>query len=372
MKILDKKQIHRILLIILIFNFFIKSLWVLIMPHPPLSVQGDPEEYEILAWNMIHSNGYNLGGLGGQFEYFLKDKIDNPTARRVPLYPLLIAAIYLIVGRHFKAIFLAQAFIDTISCFVIFLLADRIFKSKTAGLLAAILYASYIPYLEVTHVILSENLYTFLLYSGLLLLIIGLDKKDIKHFIFSGITFGLAHLTRPDILYVILFILIIIVFTFKKAGKLKKGLKSCALFLITFSIVIIPWAARNYFVFERLIFTTTLEGEVLSYESLAKTARNAMETYEKSDLIGKINFLDEVTRNDYLKKRAIEFYKNNPIYWIKSIPDHILTLWFGNYRGKATFLYYSTTEKHHSLSLSALFQNLFLMFLTLCTFTKLF
>ena len=185
------------------------------MPHPSIYEQGDPVEYETLAWNLAHGNGYNLGGAQGLFAHYIKERLTKPTARRMPMYPIMIAAIYFTVGRHYKAIFLAQAFIDTLTCLIIFFLTDRIFKSKKAGLIATILYVTYIPFLETNHVLMSETLYIFFLYAGLFLLVIGLENRSPKYHILAGVVFGFANLTRIDIFYAIPPILVVILYSFK-------------------------------------------------------------------------------------------------------------------------------------------------------------
>jgi len=340
------------------------------MPHPPLSEQGDPEEYDILALNMINGKGYNLGGLSGNFAYYLKDRITDPTARRVPLYPMMIAFIYLLIGRHFKAVFLTQALIDTLTMYLIYLLAKKVFKDEKAGLISSILYLIYIPFLETCHVLMSENLYAFFLYAGLLLFITGLENHQLKFICSAGIVFGLAHLTRPDIFYVMVLFLILLLYSFRK--RINVGVKNAIFFSAVFLVIILPWIIRNYMTFNRIIITTTLEGEVLAWEYLSKFAVLGEDHEQNFDLSEKMNELDEVSRNDFLKKKAIDYYLENPVRWLKTLPIHILNFWFGNIKGNINFLYYATTGKHHAFSLSALVQNIFLFVLTFFLFIKYF
>ena len=248
------------------------------------------------------------------------------------------------------------------------MLVNKIFKKNYAGLVGAFLYATYIPYLEVNHVIMSEGIYTLLLYSALLFLITGFDVKKGSYFVFSGVLFGLAHLTRPDILYVTILLLIIIIIRFHNYGLIKAGIKNSILFFLFFSMVILPWVIRNYISFNRFILTTTLEGEVLAYDSLSKHALDPALPFEKANIFKQIKDMDEVSKNNALKKHAIEYFIQNPGSWLKNIPDHLLTFWFGNYRGEMKFLYYATTEKHHRLSISALIQNSFLFLASLALF----
>jgi 4-amino-4-deoxy-L-arabinose transferase-like glycosyltransferase len=368
---LKNLKTNKILLIILISNFILKSLWVMLLPHPPLSAQGDPEEYDILAWNMINHNGYNLQGLGGHFTYFLKNRINEPTARRVPLYPLMIALIYLLVGRHYKAIFLVQSMIDTLVCFLIYLITKKVFDNHKAGLIASMLYFLYIPFLETNHVIMSETLYNFLFYLALLFLIHALENQKLSYFMVSGIILGLAHLTRPTVIYVVFLFIFLILWTFRK--KIYIGLNNSLTMLILFLIVISPWIIRNYLVFDRFIYSTSLEGENLAYEFLSSYSNITSSNNNQIAIEEVFNRSGEIGRNDFLLEKAKNFYLTNPNKWFFSIPDHLLILWFGNYKNpKPQILYYATTEKHHSLSISSLVQNLLLLFLSILTFTKYF
>ena len=115
--------------------------------------------------------------------------------------------------------------------------------------------------------------------------------------------------------------------------------------------------------FNRVILTTTLEGEVLAWEVMMKYAKLEPGSTQDISFSDQLVNLDEVARNDYLKRLSREYYLENPVRWLRTIPDHLLTFWFGGYRGDINFLYYATTGKHHALSLAALFQKLFHSFI---------
>ncbi len=91
--------------------------------NPPLI--SDDKDYDAIARSLAHGDGFKLDG--------------NPTAYRLPAYPLLLAASYAVFGDSKTPIRMLQAIADVISCLLLFSIGKKMFSEKVGLLAAAIL-----------------------------------------------------------------------------------------------------------------------------------------------------------------------------------------------------------------------------------------
>jgi 4-amino-4-deoxy-L-arabinose transferase-like glycosyltransferase len=136
-----------------------------------------------LAQNIAAGNGVSLGG--------------DPTAFRVPLYPMFLAAVTL--GHHaFLPVIIAQSLIGAGMVLCAALIARMLF-GNTAAIIAAVLVAIY-PYYVVHDTALQEtSLYTFLAALAVLLLLYVRRSGSVLTATGAGLTLGAAVLTRANL-----------------------------------------------------------------------------------------------------------------------------------------------------------------------------
>ena len=122
---------------------------------------------------------------------------DPPTAFRVPLYPLFLAA--LTGGEpHYAPVLVAQALVSTGTVVLAGLLAREWFGAR-AGLIAAALCAVY-PYYVLHDVTLQETgLFTFLAALATWLALIARRRGSIALAALAGLALGAAILTRATL-----------------------------------------------------------------------------------------------------------------------------------------------------------------------------
>jgi len=149
-----------------------------------------------------------------------------------------------------------SAILQTATLYMIFLLARKMFNNKVA-VVALILSAIYIPNIYMTSLLLTETVFLFLFMLLCLIVVHGLEKKELKYYIVGGIVWGLAALFRPSIG---LFPLVILGMWLIKKYTLKEMLKFGLAASITFILVMSPWWIRNALVFNRFIPFTLSTG----------------------------------------------------------------------------------------------------------------
>ena len=84
--------------------------------HPPLI--SDDRDYDAIARSLAQGDGFTLDG--------------NPTAYRLPGYPLLLAATYAVFGDSKMPIRMVQVIADVISCLLLFSIGKKCSPKKSA------------------------------------------------------------------------------------------------------------------------------------------------------------------------------------------------------------------------------------------------
>lgn len=221
----------------------------------------------------------------------------------VKLFGLFEAATYF---RIFSAI------IQTLTLYIIYLVALKIFNKKIA-ILTLVLNISYIPHIYVSNLILTETMFSFFLSLLILISIYAIKQKNTKYYIAGGIVFGLAILFRPSIA---LYPLIIFIIWCREKYKVKEMIKFAVITMTACLVILSPWWIRNYIVFNKFIPFTLSSGNPMLQGAFINNNVN-------HELIAKLNTEnlfytnDEVINNEIESKIAKKVYsyyfKNN--FW---------------------------------------------------------
>ncbi|HUS12018.1 MAG TPA: glycosyltransferase family 39 protein [Pyrinomonadaceae bacterium] len=195
-----------------------------------------------------------------------------PSLIRLPGYPLLLAGVYSVFGHNDNAAVRAvQAVIDTATCGLIALVAfqwepDK--KRKRASSITALALAAVCPFTTIyVATILTETPTMFFAVACVLTATLALKARNQKMTLWlwlaTGLLAGMAVLFRPDSGLIALAIgIALVVATLGRAGDLKLSTKReellyrtartsylGAVFTLAFCAVLLPWAVRNYRVF---------------------------------------------------------------------------------------------------------------------------
>ena len=164
---------------------------------------------------------------------------------RAPLYPIILGLVYKIFGVNLVIARLVQAIIGSISCGLLYLLARRLFNESVARI-AGFLLAIYPLAIYFDGELLIPNLLIFLLLAGFIFLI--RSQQSDRQWYLPGLFFGLAAITRPNVLFFVLALSIWLIFKYKQ----QRGQRLIQ-FLAAVFIVIAPVTIRNYVVSKRLV-----------------------------------------------------------------------------------------------------------------------
>ena len=174
-------------LIITIFALLFRIGYLLTVVQDPLlnylQVAPDSDMFDRWAMSMVES-----GDWSGEWVFFIG-----------PLYAYLLGIIYSIFGHSLFAVRVIQLLLGAITAGIVYATGDRIF-GRTAGVIAGIIAAVYLPAVFFGTLLLPTTAILFGVAFGLYFLILGVDFRRPWPFVLSGLALGLTALGRPNIL----------------------------------------------------------------------------------------------------------------------------------------------------------------------------
>jgi len=279
---------HFILLIVII-AFIVRLLYVFTL---------EPDQFyfdDSLQWNQIALNFMAGKGL-----------IVSPDAMaiRMPLYPLFLSGIYYLFGPgNLLAVRIVQAGLSALTCLIIYLIAVSVFSAdknaERIGKISALISTFYPFFVYYSGAILNETLFIFLLSLIMWFLVRG-------RFLWSAIFLGFAVLCRAEISAYFIFIIIGLFLLFSRV----EALRASFIMFLLLCVVLSPWVARNYLIFNRFVPLSTMGGYTF-YEG------NAPENPTGGPFGGKFFLkvppgLNEVEIDKYYRKETIRVIGENP------------------------------------------------------------
>jgi 4-amino-4-deoxy-L-arabinose transferase-like glycosyltransferase len=171
-------------------------------------------------------------------------------ALRPPLYPLFLAAVYRIAGREFIFVRLIQALMGVGVCLFTYAIGRRLYGPR-AGIAAGLIAACYPSLILYTCLLMSENLFIFLLTASLLLLL-GTSQRRVGSCFAAGVLIGLACLTRSVLVGFVPLSALWLIGRRERIAALVCMLGAlCA---------ITPWTVRNWHYYQRFVLIDSYGG----------------------------------------------------------------------------------------------------------------
>ncbi|MEK6278116.1 MAG: glycosyltransferase family 39 protein [Actinomycetota bacterium] len=180
-----------------------------------------------------------------------------------PGLPIFVAGLYeLSGGVHPEFARIVLAIIGTVGVFLAYLLGRR-FGGPIAGLIAALLMATYPAMLEFQSMIMTEPLATTLLAGALLACFRASDRGGTLAWALPGLLLGLMAMVRPEYLMFGALLPLLALWRSRRATGPRPALVAAVAAALAFAIPILPWTIRNAIVLDRLVPISTGSGKVL-------------------------------------------------------------------------------------------------------------
>lgn len=205
----------------------------------------DPDNYLPLARSIAEGDGLARNG--------------KPTAYRPPLYPIILAPILKASGDHWKAsVALLHLAMGAGTAGFVALAAARLEMPKIRVLAAGLIVAIDPVLAWQSRHVMTETLAALLIAAALA----ELANPRRWSTLASGGLLGLAALCRPSLLPGAG--LVAIVGVIARPGRRRDRMRRGATIALVVAIALAPWAIRNYWVFEKPVWTTTHGGYTLA------------------------------------------------------------------------------------------------------------
>lgn len=293
--------------------------------HVP--VLGDAYYYNIQAIDIVsfvtHPRIYLTQGM---FVNLLKSLY-----AKGPIHILSLAFTYLIYGEEqFQTVRLLQGLLDTLSCGLAYALGCLL-QNRRTGLLAAFLYAIYVPFWVATDRMLQETLVLFLLMLTIVLFLKMASERSTWSAAWAGIALGITVLGRQAFNYLVgpLLLLSLLIFLWKRQQR-QSALHRYAWLCGGVAMTLGPWLILSIVLFQKPL----LSYSVTYYHSFYKSITN--QGWQPGHIhIEDGSILDQVTRDnqhpiptyDDFREAFIKIVKRSPLVFVSKGLNNLYYYW---------------------------------------------
>lgn len=257
-----------------------------------LALLPDQAEYVELAASLLRGDGLSL--YDARFA-------QHDLARRMPGYPLLVAAL----GADARRVRLAQALLDTGTVLAVAVAAARLAGTR-AALVAAALAAVNPVLIAFSGMVLSETATAAILAWGIALL-----AGPARHAVAGAALLALLPALRPSLLAAPLLLAACAAWARRGEPARRRWLLPAVAGAATL-LVLAPWAARNERALGTRVWTTTHTGISL-YDGLHDGATGASDQSFVATLPDSVRALDEVERDRWFRAAAAAWATAHPL-----------------------------------------------------------
>ena len=182
-----------------------------------------------------------------------------PTAHFAPGYSFFLAGLYWVFGDHITVAEVANAVLGAATVGVLYLLALRLFDSRTARI-AATLLAVFPGQVLFASVLFSEPLFTFAFILAILLMVVVRDQAPSGGWywlVAFGAAVGAASLIRGAGLSLLVVAPVYWAYSWR---DWKESLGWSAVALVIVGLALLPWTVRNYRTMDSFLLITSSTG----------------------------------------------------------------------------------------------------------------
>ena len=240
----------------------------------------------------------------------------GPTAWIAPVYPLLLAGIFDIVGVETKASFVAAAILNSLfaalTAVMIYKIGARQFE-ESAGMLAAWGWA-LCPYLLLLVGLMWEAVLSALILScAIYLTLKTVSSQKPRDAILCGAAWGLQALTSPAMLTVVPFWLVYLWWRTRRVLP-------AATVAVTLLVVVTPWCVRNQLALHDG-FLLRSNGWAEVYFANISNASHPTQPTSEYQALGEIEF------SRLMRYRVVHYIEDHPAKFVLDSGRRFLRLW---------------------------------------------
>lgn len=285
------------ILSICIIAFVVRALWAICVAVDPVA---DSYLYNVFAHNIAAGKGYAF-----------------PAGNLTVYWPVgtsaIYAALYFLFGTSFLPVVLFNLIIGTAIVWLTYAITVRYFNHYSA-IIAALLVACWPILIEFTTILASELIFIVLILAAIY--VWGSRQMPaIARAIVWGACICGATYVRPTAFP---FLLILPLLSWLSGVNLRQAIGHGLIAIVTAAILFAPWVYRNHALFNQFVLVSANGGVNLWMGNNPRSNGGYMDLPE-------IAFENEVARDHYFKKQAIDFIVHNPVIYVKLMVKRAIT-----------------------------------------------
>ena len=331
---------HSIAVLVLIACLALALNIAIIINQLPTIDSGETGHWWPLILNLIHGRGYAM--CEPEFFPFCSPS-NHLTASREPVPVFIFAAVALLPNQPFLAASIIEIGIYLAILLITFLLTRALSNSR-AALVAALLWATFIPGIELVPQVSGDLLACLFLTSSIFFVMRARKTNRLWDWLAAGIGMGLGILSRSAILFILPGLVFGLLWegwaTARKQWTrfVKRIWASVVMILVVFAIML-PWLVRNTIVLGNPVLGTTLSGYNLYRQNYMLGSDNdlrfvaGVEAHQA--ILALIARLPELrgTENEALMdkvymREALKVIIAHPVRYAQLVAYRFLPLWF--------------------------------------------
>lgn len=273
----------------------------------------------------------------------------QPSAIMPPIYPLIVAGVFLVFGIHTAAsIFAAHALnclLSALACIPVFLLARKSFGERAAWWAAwAWAFSPYGIYFAAAW---AWSTHLLLLCLCWLLVLAQKMEHSPRLVLWAGfgLLAGFAGLTEPSILVLIPFLMALGCWRLSRARK--RWLSPALTASVTLAVALAPWMIRNALVFHRFIPMRDSMGLELWMGNNGYTERwtsDQLHPLHDTQELADYNRMGETAYMAHKKEQALAYIHRHPAWYTWMSLRRAIYLWTGYWSFDRTYLAMEPTD----------------------------
>ncbi len=254
-----------------------------------------------------------------------------------PLYPYLLAFLYLVCGMNLCLVRAMQLGLDLVSLVLVFAAVRLICNRRVASILG-FLWAVYLPLIYFSAELVSEVLIVFLFSALFLVWALSLQRQfgssRWQYFLsaIAGLLLGLAAITHPLSMLFSAFFIVAVCWVRMRASCAQSAAFHAAVMLLTMSLAVAPVTWRNYHVSHQFVLVQAHEGLNLylgnnseatgtCYIRPGKDYVRLVEWPAAEGIVG-----ENATKKFYLRQ-TVAFVVAKPLCWMRLLFRKLLLTW---------------------------------------------
>jgi hypothetical protein len=226
----------------------------------------------------------------------------------MPLYPILIH----IAGVN--GIIVLQIVLSTVSIYLGYRIACDIWRTQSAGLVAAAMMAIHPMLIYYCTFRLTETVFIFLLLSGF----VALHRNQILDAAFA---FTLANLTRPSLDLVFPAIIVAATFATQNSPSVREIGRRLGIFALVYVALMSPWWLHNYAKYHRFVRLDLAGGITMILENNEQFEQYGLDWSKYAPWAPFANIADPVEQDAAMRSAAIDYIRTHPLAWLRGDAD---------------------------------------------------